>query len=204
MNDQSSTRLAILGTMSDLHRELLPYDLACLRKIIAEQAPDLLCAEVTLADWEQCQLSAAELDVREAVTPVTEATDIVLVPVAPSRKKYAEFATAQGWRKQIAQTGLNLLRWGQRKAATPEAVHGLLFGAFCHTICTLTEASWTADERAEWNQQNQNMAENILQLVRRDPGRRVLVVVQCQRMHSLKQILKTHTGELEIVLYQHL
>jgi hypothetical protein len=48
------------------------------------------------------------------------------------------------------------------------------------------------------------MAENILQVVRRDPGRRVLVVVQCQRMHPLKQILKTHTGELEIVQYQHL
>ncbi len=204
MMKPTHTRLAILGTMSDLHRELLPYDLACLRKIIAEGAPDLLCAEVTLADWEQSQLAAAELEVREALVPVVNTTDIVLVPVAPSRKKYGEFAVETGWRKQIAQVGLNTLRWGQRKAARPQAIHGYLFGAFCHTICALTEASWTAEERAEWNRQNQSMVDNILQVVRRDPGRRVLVVVQCQRMHRLKQVLKAHTGELEIVRYQHL
>lgn len=95
MNCQSSTRLAILGTMSDLHRELLPYDLACLRKMITERAPDLLCAEIMLMDWEQGQLAAAELEVREALPPVVDATDIVLVPVAPSRKKYEEFAKSR-------------------------------------------------------------------------------------------------------------
>lgn len=200
----SRTRLAILGTMSDLHRELLPYDLACLRKIIFEGNPDLLCAEVTLTDWEQGQLAAAELEVREALAPVVNMMDIVLVPIAPSRKKYAEFAVETGWRKQIAQAGLNTLRWGQRRAATPQAIHSLFFATFCHTVCALTESTWTTEERAGWNQQNQSMAENILQLVRRDPGRRVLVVVQCQRMHRLKQVFKTHTGEVEIVGYQHL
>lgn len=204
MMEPIRTRLAILGTMSDLHRELLPYDLACLRKIIAEGNPDLLCAEVTLSDWEQGQLAAAELEVREALAPVVKATDIVLVPVVPSRKKYAEFAVETGWRKQIARAGLNTLRWGQRKAATPQAIHSLPFGAFCHTVCALTEAAWTAKERAEWKEQNQSMVDNILEVVRRDPGRRVLVVVQCQRMHRLNQVFKAHSAEVEIVGYQHL
>ena len=44
MNSTSLTRLAVLGTISDLHRQPLPYDLACLRKLVAERAPDLPAA----------------------------------------------------------------------------------------------------------------------------------------------------------------
>src|SRR5512133_1630169 len=126
MTTTSRTRLAILGTISELHRQLLPYDLACLRKIVAEQAPDLLCAEITLEVWEQGNLAAAELEVREALAPVVASTDIVLVPVAPSEKQYAAFASKMGWRQQVAQSGIRALRWGQRRAATAEAVNGLL------------------------------------------------------------------------------
>lgn len=201
MDTSSHTRLAILGTISELHRQLLPYDLACLRGIVAEQAPDLLCAEVTTEVWEQGNLAAAELEVREALAPVVASTDIVLVPVAPSEKQYAAFAAKMGWRQRVAQSGIRALRWGQRKAATAEAVNGLLFGAYCHTVCTLTEAAWPPDQRSEWQRQNQRMAENILHVVRSDPGRRVLVVVQCQRMHRLSILLRAHSDELELVPY---
>ena len=204
MNIPSRTRLAILGTISDLHRQLLPYDLACLRQIVTEQAPDLLCAEITTADWEQGNLAAAELEVCEALAPVAAFTDIVLVPVAPSEKQYPEFASPTGWRQRATPYGIRAIRWGQQQAATPEAVNGLVFGAFCHTICTLTEATWTGAERAAWEDQNQAMAQNILQVVRHDPGRRVLVVVQCQRMHRLVPLLKGHAAELEVVPYQQL
>lgn len=204
MNSTSRSRLAVLGTISDLHHELLPYDMACLRKIITERAPDLLCAEVMVEAWEQGDLATAELEVREALAPVIASSDIVLVPVAPSHKRYAQFNTRGGWRKQAAQTGLQLLRWGQRQAATPEAIHSLLFMLFCHTVCALTEASWSAEERVAWNQQNQMMVGNILKVVHRDPGRRILVVVQCQRMHRLTRLLKARREAVEIVPYQKL
>ncbi len=170
MNTTSRTRLAILGTLSDVHRQLLPYDLACLRKIITEQAPDLLCAEVTTAVWEQGNLAAAELEVREALAPVAAFTDIVLVPVAPSEKQYAQFAAKTGWRQRAALSGIRVLRWGQRSAATPQAIHSFWFEAFCHTVCILTEVTWTSAERAAWEEQNQAMVQNILQVARRDPG----------------------------------
>lgn len=204
MNSTPLTRLALLGTISDLHRQPLPYDLACLRKIVTEQAPDLLCAEVTTDAWEQGHLAAAELEVREALAPVAAFTDIVLVPIAPSEKQYAEFAAKAGWRWRAAQSGIRILRWGQRKAATPEAIHGFLFEAFCHTLCALTEATWTPEQRGNWDHQNRRMVENILDVVRRDPGRRVLVVVQCQRLHRLAPLLKRHAAELEVVAYQQL
>ncbi len=187
-----------------MHLQSVPYDFACLRILVAARNPDFLCAEITPEAWERGHLESAEVEIREALAAVEASTDIVLVPVVPSMKSYAEFAPQSGWRRNIAQTGMKLLRWGQQKAGTPEAIHGRLFSAYCHMLCTLTEASWNPEERAAWDQQNQEMTNNILQIIRRDPGRRVLVVVQCQRMHRLTQLLKAHPEELELVRYQEL
>ena len=204
MNASSQTRLAILGTMSDLHKQPISYDLACLQKIVAEISPDLLCAEITVADWEREDLSRAALEVREALTPVIASTDIVLIPVAPTLERYADFTPDSGWRRRIVRTFDRLLRWGQIRADDAPTVNGPWFGAFCHTICLLTESLWTADDRAKWEKQNQELVENIVRAVRRDSGRRVLVTVQCQRLHRLLPLLETHDDLFKIVGYQNL
>jgi len=204
MNTASSsrTRLAVLGTISDLHREPLAYDLACLRAIVAELAPDLLCAEITPQAWEGGDLASAPVEVREALAPVGAATDIVIVPVASTAKQYIDFSPAEQWRRNLIRAFDRLLRWGQRKVNQPEAVNGLLFVSFCHTVCWLTEKLWAPEDRAAWEAQNRVMAECILQAVQRDPGRRVLVAAQCQRLHRLLPLLRTHAEVFEIVNYQ--
>ena len=204
MNTSTHTRLAVLGTLADMHCQPLAYDLTCLRRLVSDCSPDLLCAEVAQETWEHGDLSTAELEVREALAPVEASTDIVLVPVAPSEKKYDEFSPRTGWRQNTVRFLRRLLRWGQRKAGSPEAINGFWFGAFCHTICALSEISWSPQDRAFWDQQNRAMVENILQVVRRDPGRRVLVVVQCQRLHRLVPLLRTYPEDIQIVPYQNL
>ena len=202
MDALARTRLAVLGTLSDLHREPLAYDLACLRSLVTHLAPDLLCAEITRDAWERSELSAATVEVREALAPVEGATDIVIVPVAATLKPYTEFIPAEPWRRNLVRAFDRLLRWGQRKANRPEAINGLLFGAFCHTVCWLAETLWTVEQRAEWEAQNRAMAGNILRAVQRDPGRRVLVAVQCQRLHRLMPLLHAQADAFEIVNYQ--
>jgi len=204
MNAFSRTRLAILSTLSDLHRQPLAYDLACLRTLVADLAPDLLCAEVTREVWEGGDLSAAALEVREALAPLVAATDIVLIPAAATAGQFADLAPADAWRQRLVRAFDRALQWGVRRADRPEAVNGFMFGLFCHTICALTELAWTAQDRAAWEAQNQAMAANILQAAQRDPGRRVLVVVQCQRLHWLVPLLQAHSDVLEIVHYQRL
>lgn len=201
---QTKSRLALLATMSELHRQPIAYDLACLRDLVAALAPDLLCAEITRQMWEGDDLSQAALEVREALAPVVAATDVVLIPIAPTPHRFADFAPPAGWREQTVRTFDRVLRWGQQKAGRPEAVHGLAFEAFCHTVCTLTELSWTADKRRQWNEQNRTMANNIVQAVRRDSGRRVLVAVQCQRIRKLEPLLKRHSDIIELVAYSQL
>jgi len=204
MNTSSRTRLAILGTMSDLHRQPISYDLDCLQKIIAEVSPDLLCAEITMEDWEQEDFSRAALEVREALAPVITSTDIVLIPVAPTLERYADFTPDSGWRRRLVRTFDRLLRWGQIQADDVETVNGLWFGAFCHTICWLTETLWTTKDRAAWERQNQELVENIVRAIQRDSGRRVLVAVQCQRLHRLIPLLRAHDDLFKIMSYQNL
>ena len=198
------TRLAILGTLADLHRQPLVYDLDCLRNIVAGLEPDLLCAEVTPVAWEGGDLSAATIEVREALNPVVASTDVVLIPVSPTPEQFADFAPPSGWRRGLARALDRLLQWGQRKAGRPETVNGPVFGVFCHSVCWLIEQTWTTDDRQLWDIQNRIIAENILQSVQRDPGRRVLVAVQCQRMHQLIPQLRRHGNVLEIVRYRNL
>ncbi|MEK7311466.1 MAG: hypothetical protein AAB382_05820, partial [Chloroflexota bacterium] len=128
MNTSSSsrTRLAILGTLSDLHRQPIAYDLNCLRSLVADLAPDLLCAEITREAWEGGDFSSATVEVREALAPVGAATDIVIVPVASTPRQYIDFAPSEQWRRDLVLAFDRLLQWGQRQANRPEAVNGLL------------------------------------------------------------------------------
>lgn len=190
--------------MSDLHSQPIAYDLACLRKVVADLAPDLLCAEITMEAWEHEDFSRASLEVREALAPVIASTDIVLIPVAPSPEQYADFTPDSAWRRRLVRTFDQLLRWGQIQADDVRTVNGPWFGAFCHTLCWLTELLWTEKDRAAWEKQNEELAENIIRAVMRDSGRRVLVTVQCQRLHRLIPLLRTHDDLLRIFAYQEL
>jgi hypothetical protein len=204
MNASLRTRLAILGTMSDLHRQPISYGLDCLQKIIADVSPDLLCAEIIMEDWERQDFSRAAVEVREALAPVIASTDIVLIPVAPTLERYADFTPDSGWRRHLVGTFDRLLRWGQIQADDAMTVNGPWFRVFCHTVCWVTESLWNASDRAAWERQNQELAENIVRAVQRDSGQRVLVAVQCQRLHRLIPLLNAHTDLFKIVSYQNL
>jgi hypothetical protein len=204
METLQRTRLAILGTLSDLHCEPLPYDIAALRHLIIELAPEILCAEITTGTWETGDLTSAEVEVREALAPVVAVTDTVLVPISPSKHQFLDFSPRSGWRWSLVRAFERLLRWGQRRAGTPEAVNGFLFGAFCHTLCWSIERLWTEEARAAWEAQNRTIAENIIEAVRRDPGRRVLVAVRCQRLHRLVPVLRSYAEPIQIVHFQKL
>lgn len=198
------TRLSILSTVGSLHTEPLRYDLECVRSIVLEVAPDLLCAEITRKAWESKDLSTASLEVREALAPIVRLTETVLIPVLPSQHGFESFTAPPGLQQGLARAYDRLLRWGQRAANGPEGIHGPVFEALCHIVCTLTEMTWSTEDRSTWEAQNQAMAKETLSAIRRDPGRRVLVVAQCQRIHKLEPLLKPHLDVLELVDYREL
>jgi hypothetical protein len=201
MEQHARSRVAILGTLSDLHQQPIRYDLACLQALVADLAPDILCAEVTREAWEKGDLSEGAVEVRQALAPVVEATDIVLVPIAASNQQFSDFTTDSRLGQRMVRILHDLLRFGQLKAGSPRAINGLVFDVFCHSVCSLAERSWSKSARRAWMMQNLVMVENILDAIRRDPGRRVLVATQCQRTHVIKPLLKRHSELLEFVDY---
>jgi hypothetical protein len=199
----TKTRLALLSTLSDIHTQPIQYNLAALAAIVDQVAPDLLCVELAQNDWERGNLAQSPVEVQRSLLPLAELSDVVVVPVAPDARQFDDFAPQTGWRGDLARRLSGALQKAQRAANNAEAIHALPFQGVCHTICLLNEMSWDAEARQAWNEQNQAMLDNILQAARRDPGRRMLVAVQCQRVHWLEPRLK-RVPDIELVDYREL
>jgi hypothetical protein len=211
------TRLAFLATLGHLHTEPLKYDLECLRSIIEQVEPDLLGIEAEPEEWEQGSLGGAPVEVGGALMPASAVTDAVIVPLggplpaelAPPGEgrdrggRVEQFARA---RAGVLRTADRLLEGWQRDRAAqgPEAVNSRFFRHLCGLVCSLEEM--TADEAGKraWEEVNGRILERILEMVRRDPGRRVLVAVNCRRVHWLESRLQPFASELELVPYDRL
>lgn len=197
------TRIALLSTLSDMHTQPIQYDLAALAAIVNQTKADLLGVELPRQDWEANRLDQAPVEVQRSLLPLAELSDLVIVPLAPDTRQFNDFAPETGWRASLARRLDGTLRRAQRAANRAEAIHGWVFEGVCHTLCMLNEMSWDAEARRAWEEQNQGMLDNILQAARRDPGRRMLVAVQCQRVHWLQPRLK-RVPDIELVDYREL
>lgn len=198
------SRLAFLATVGELHTRPLRYDLKTLQNTILELAPDLLCVEVTREAWENNDLSDSIIEVKKALWPLSLASDIVVVPIASSKKKYSDFWPVTRLSGRLSRSLNRMLWWGILRADSIEAINGYLFGSFCHVICNINNKTWTAENRKIWEKQNEEMAGKIIHAVNRDAGRRVLVVVQCQRIHSLLSLVKKNLKNAKITSYKKL
>ena len=199
----NKTRVAVLGTLADLHREAIRYNLACLSHLVEELNPDLLFAELQREAWEAGDLSAAPIEYREALIPLAARTNIVIVPiqgVAGREPVMPQDGRIGHLRRAIIQRLDGLLRWFQRRADEPRAIHSGSFRHICHTICLLEAWVGGPATRQAWDVANRALLENVLAAVQRDPGVRALVTVDCRRYHQLAERLR-HVEEIELVAY---
>lgn len=199
------TRVAVLGTLSDLHRQSAAYDLAVLSRLVRRVEPDLLCAEIGRDHWETRDLARMPLEYREALIPVCRRSDIVLVPVAGAGTAWssAQGPGRRGPRSALVRLLNAQLRLMQRLAATPEAINSGAFGMACYWMCELIAWAGGAATRQAWTEANDRLLQNVLAAVRRDPGRRVLVTVDCRRRHLLDRRLRA-LSEIEVVPFHEL
>jgi hypothetical protein len=49
--NEQRTRVAVLGTLAEFHREPIPYDLKALVQLVSQLNPDFLCLEMTPQQW---------------------------------------------------------------------------------------------------------------------------------------------------------
>jgi hypothetical protein len=168
----AKTPVGILGTLGAWHRRASAYGLQEVEAIVRAWAPDLLCAEINQADWEAGRVAALPVEYRECLLPVCRELGVVLVPVGDH------------WHAPPSPLRLALpLGAGPRWINSAEADR-------CHCLWAHL---WPGSQRA-----NRELVENILQAVRRDPGRRVLVIVRVERRYAVVQRL-CQTDEVRLV-----
>lgn len=195
------SRVAILGTLADLHTEPIRYNLTTLTRLVGELGPDLLCAELRRDHWERGDWSQAPVEYREALIPLAQRTHIVIVPIQDGEgcKLVTPLEGSLLGPRQAIIRGLDgLLRGLQRLVDGPQGVNSGIFGHVCDMICALEACVCGAATRRAWDAANRELLENVLWAVRRDPGVRVLVTVDCRRRHRLVEWLR-RSDEVELV-----
>ncbi len=203
---KTKSRVAVLGTLAELHQEPIKYNLKTLRQLVKEIEPDLLCAEIHPNDWQAGDLSQMSPEYREVLVPLARRTNIIIVPVSCSAERELVAPRGQHWlrlRQGIVRLLNGQLRLMQRLANGPETINSGSFGLFCDGMCSLTAWVCGPECRQAWDESNQAILDNVLAAIRRDPGSRVLVTVDCRRRHRLEHSLRD-LSDVELVHYRQL
>lgn len=168
----NKTTIGVLGTVGTWHRRAPGYGLRHLESLVRDFAPDILCAEIDRAEWEAGRLANLPLEYRECLVPLCRELGVTVVPVG------------DGWRGLPSPLRL----------AFP-------LGAGSRWVNSATADRWYwawARVCSGYRQVNRSLVAHILEAVRRDPGRRVLVTVQVERRYAV--VMGLHRiGEVALV-----
>lgn len=198
MVESEPTRIAVLGTLAEFHREPIPYDMAALLDLVAKIDPDLLCLDMTRDQWQTQAFEDLPPEYKEALLPLAHQTDIVVAPIAGGQPPPKP--EASGWRG----TGIRWLRgWIatiQRTAAGPDAVNQGWRHHLANYLYDATRWLSAGDVERAAHEHADHLTQAVLDVARRDPGARVLVVVNVQYCHIIRERLRHHQ-DIEVTTY---
>lgn len=196
-----TTPVAVLGTLAEFHRDPIPYDLRALVKLVGDLRPDLLCLDLTPEQWRKRDFQDLPPEYREALLPLAHQTDIVVVPIAGERPP--EEPGAGGWRGKVISVLRRWLAYVQRTAPGPDAINSGPRHFVANVLYGLIATLGGRETLRAWKSHTDHLAEQVLDVVRRDPGRRVLVVANVRHCHHIRPALARHP-EVRVVSYREL
>ena len=203
-NYQPTNRVAILGVLADLHGEFVKYDLKPLRQLILAIQPDLICADIHWVDWLSGHLAAATRAIRETIVPLCRRTNMVIIPVGGSALQEFEGPLADRLLKAKvirALNGLQRISWAVINQ--PAAINSVAYTHCCDLTCAVELNLCGPTAKKKWKEANDAILKNILETLTRDPGRRVLVTVDCRRRQWLMKQL-AQMPQVDLVHYNEL
>ena len=196
-----TTPVAVLGTLAEFHREPIPYDLAALVGLVTERRPDLLCLDLTPNQWKRQEFDDLPPEYRDALLPLARQTDIVVVPAAGERPPVEP--AAAGWRREAMAVLRRGLAYLQRTAPGPDSVNSGPRHFLADLLYAAIAGLAGGKARRAWREHTDHLARQVREVVRRDPGSRVLVAVNVRHCHHIRRALRKHP-EIRIVEYSDL
>ena len=195
------TPVAVLGTLAEFHREPIPYNLAALVRLVTELRPDLLCLDLTPDQWRRRDFGDLPPEYRDALLPLARQTDMVVVPIAGDRPPPEPSIT--GWRGGAIGELRRWLAYLQRTAPGPDAVNAGPRHFIADLLYTVIAVLAGRTTRRAWKAHTDHLVRHVLDVVRRDPGCRVLVAVNVRHCHHIRHALRQHS-EVQLVQYTQL
>ena len=185
---ENATRIAVLGTLTEFHADPLPYDLKALVDLVASINPDLLCLDMTLAQWQQQDFGRLPAEYREALLPLAAQTDMVVVPIGG--EQMMPRATAVGWRSLLISGLRKLLGWIQATTPTPDAINQGWRHELANLFYGLTRQLAGETAKHAYHAHIDQLVEAALQVATNNPGNRILVVTNVQYCHHIRPRLE--------------
>lgn len=195
------TPVAVLGTLAEFHQEPIPYNLASLVHLVARIQPDFLCLDMTPEQWRTQDFGGLPPEYREALLPLAYQTDMVIAPIAGGHPP-AE-PDASGWRGSTIRFMRGCLAMLQRSAPGPDAINHGIRHAAADLLYGLTELLAGQPTVQAWKTHTHHLIEMVQKVAQRDPGARILVVVNVRHCHHIRRQLQK-CSEIRVVDYAHL
>lgn len=201
IDSPARTPVAVLGTLAEFHREPIPYDLRALVRLVTELRPDLLCLDIAPMQWQRGDFSDLPPEYRDALLPLAHQTDSVVVPIGEDRP--LQEPTAPGWRGRVIAAFRRWLAHLQRAAPGPAAINE----GWRHHVADFLYGliAWLAGSEAQraWRAHAAHLTQQVLEIARRDPGCRILVVVNVRHCHHIRPALRRYP-DIHVVKYSQL
>lgn len=203
----SPAPVAIVGTLAEFRPEPVAYDFSELVRFVAAIGPDLLCLDMTLDQWLRRDFGGLPPEYRDALLPLASQTDIVVVPIGDggetARPGEGNDTSPTGVRGRLHRRLRATVARIQRGAHSPVAVGEGLRHVLAETLLYLVDRVEKSPARETAATHREALVERIVELARRDPDRRILVVVNARHCHRLRWALRSRP-EVAPVRYSNL
>lgn len=194
----ASSKVALLGTLRELHAALPDYDWRRLEELVVAKQPDLLCVEIDRQAWEGDNMEQAPVESHEVLARLCRSGEVTLIPIGGGGRGWAESGVALPHRGVLASLRRSFSTLLDRAtvslmklAGGPRAINSPIVEHACGALCELQVALADREGRQAWRAKNEELLDGIIWILRRDPGRRVLIALDCRRKHWLRRQLRS-------------
>ena len=198
--------VVVLATLHGFHESVPAYGFDRLRQIIEQIHPDMLCLEVQAQDLQEHAPEKVKVEYPRVIYPLIEQHHYRTCTLEPAEPEFSamvkpyvasvrDFQSAHPQQAKAfdayAESGLQALRtyW-----VTPERVNDATTDAVFAAKHELQEAMIGAGERKGWEGWNRHFQKVILDVARKNPGQRILVLVGVEHTYWLRRHLQNQPG----------